>query len=172
MAANVPLTIQTGISSNYSSRIVFGSNSLYPDPTKSDLYWALVIDRTNLNIVQNFTFSDGQSAPAQLQPYLANTQYILILTTQRIFSSNLPTGAFYKMLMSIGAGPELKRLEQIFAALNCGTWGSMGYTLVTIMDTTDGIEFSEISEYAMVSTLELTPIQIGTGVMYTPVRLK
>ncbi|HEV7780325.1 MAG TPA: hypothetical protein VGO58_03615 [Chitinophagaceae bacterium] len=165
---NVPLTIQTGIDNSYPSRIVFGSNNLEQDYSLTNLYWALVIDRANLNIIQNFTFSDNQTSPAQLQPYLNNSQYILILTTQGIASTNLPAGAFYKMLIGIGAGPGLRRLEQIFAALNCGTWGRMGYTLVTVMDTTEGIEYAEISEIAAVSTLQFIPVQIGTGVLYTP----
>lgn len=169
---NVPLTIQTSTLGNLDSIIVFGSNRLVLGPSKQNLYWAVVIDRSNLKIVQNFSFSDNQSVPAQLQSYLTNPQYILILTTQRIYSNNLPAGAFYKMLMSVGAGAELVQLEQIFAALNCSTWGFMGYTLVTVMDTTDGFEFATHSGANMVSTLQLVPTQVGSGVLYTPSPLK
>jgi hypothetical protein len=172
MASNVPLTIQTGTTGALDSMIIFGSNKLDLGPSKPNLYWAVLIDRTNLKIVQNFTFSDNQSVPAQLQPYLSNPQYILILNTQRIYSNNLPAGNFYKMLMSVGAGSELMRLEQIFAALNCSNWGFMGYVLVTVMDTTDGFEFASYSGPNMVSTLQLVPTQVGSGVLYTPSPLK
>jgi len=74
MASNVPLTIQTGVTQNYGSTIVIGSNNLNIDYSLQNLYWAVVIDRTNLNVVPNFTFSDNQSVPAQLTSYPNNPQ--------------------------------------------------------------------------------------------------
>lgn len=156
---------------NYGSNIVFGSNNLSIDYSLQNIYWAVVVDRTNLSIVQNFTFTDNQNVPSQLMPYLNNPQYILILTTQNLSSMNLPAGSLYQTLMKEGAGPELQKLEQIYEALSCGTWGWMGYTLVSVLDNSVNYEFSDIYQNAFVSTLQLIPVQVGTGVLYTPATL-
>ncbi|MFN8288653.1 MAG: hypothetical protein U0U70_00210 [Chitinophagaceae bacterium] len=168
MASNVPLTIQTGIMQNYGSRIVFGSNNLSINYSLQNVYWAVVIDRTNLNVVQNFTFTDNQDVPSQLTPYLNNPQYLMILTTQNLSSANLPAGSLYQMLMNEGAGAQLQRLEQIYESLSCGTWGWMGYSLVSVLDNSVSYESSAFYDNAFVTTLQLIPIQVGTGVLYTP----
>lgn len=171
MASNVPLTIQTGTAQNYGSTIVIGTNNLNLDYTLQNQYWAVVLDRTNLNVLQNFTFTDNQSVPAQLTNYLNNPQYILILTTQNLSTLNLPAGAFYKMLTGLGAGPQLAKLEQIFGALSCGTWGWAGYTLVAVMDDSTSYETADFYENAYVTALQLIPVQVGSGVLYTPAEL-
>ncbi len=171
MAANVPLTIQTGIATNSGSVIAIGSNRLSINYSQQNAYWAIVIDRTNLKVVENFTFTDNQNVPPQLATYSSNDQYIFILTTQNLASTHLPAGNLYQFLVQEGAGAQLRRLEQVYAALNCGTWGWMGYALVSVFDTRGSFEFSELYDHAMVSTLELMPIQIGAGVLYTPASL-
>lgn len=171
MASNVPLTIQTGIAQNYGSNIVFGSQNLSLNYTLQNVYWAVVVDRTNLNVLLNFTFTDNQSVPSQLTPYLNNPQYILILTTQNLSSVNLPAGALYQMLIKEGAGSQLNRLEQIYEALSCGTWGWMGYSLVSVLDNSASYESAEFYDNAFVTTLQFIPVQVGTGVLYTPATL-
>lgn len=171
MASNVPLTIQTGIISNYGSVIAIGSNRLSINYSLQNVYWAVVLDRSDLSVQQNFTFTDNQNVPAQLTPYLSNSKYILILTTQNLTSTNLPAGNLYQMLMQQGAGAQLQRLEQIYAALNCGTWGWMGYALVAVLDNSTSYEFAEFYDNAFVTTLQLIPIPVGTGVLYTPAEL-
>jgi hypothetical protein len=87
----------------------------------------------------------------------------------KVLSTNLPVGNFYNFLVANGAGKELQKVEQIYGALSCGTWGNMGYVLVTILDNTPvGIDYSAYNEIAFVSTLQLVPIQAGPGVLYTP----
>jgi hypothetical protein len=169
MAANVPLTIQCCLYNNYGNVVSIGTNNLQLGYGTPNLYWAIVVDRTNLNVVQNFTFSDNSDVPAQLVPYQNNSQYILILSTMQLSSINLPVGNFYQFLVNQGAGAGLQKIEQIYAALNCGTWGNLGYTLVTVMDTTAGIDYSAYNQDAFISTLQLMPVQVGTGVLYTPV---
>lgn len=168
MAANVPLTIQTCVYNNYGNIVCIGNNVLQLGYGTPNLYWAIVVDRTNLNVVANFTFSDNSNVPSQLAPYQGNPQYMLILSTMQLSSTNLPVGNLYKFLVSQGAGSELQRIEQIYAALNCGTWGNLGYTLVTVLDTTGGYDYSEYYQQAFVSTLQLIPVQVGSGIMYTP----
>lgn len=171
MASNVPLTIQTGLALNYGSQIVFGSNNLSIQYNLQNTYWMVIVDRTNLNVVANFTFTDNSSIPAQLKPYAGNSQYFLILNTQNLQSANLPQGDFYNFLISEGAGPQLNAAEQIYEALNCGTWGWMSYCYVAVLgdDANDGCEFFNYYQQAMVNTLTLTPITVGSQVYYTPV---
>jgi hypothetical protein len=168
MAGIVPLTIQTGVRSSSNSVIVIGSNYLSLKAAVQNVYWAVIVDRTNLTVVENFTFSDNQNVPPQLVPYSTNDQYIFILTTQGLTSANLPAGKLYQFLIQEGAGVQLKKLEQVYAALNCGSWGWMGYALVSVFDTRGSFEFAEYYQHAMLSTLQLVPVQIGSGVLYTP----
>lgn len=171
MASIVPLTIQASSNQYMTGRIVFGTQSLaqaYP----GNCYWAVILDRSNLNVIQNFTFTYNNNVPPQMVNYLNNPQYILILTTMNTVTPQLPVGSLYTALIQLGAGAKLKSLEQIYAALNCGTWGKFTYTLVTVMDNTPGLEFGDYSPGGgMVSTLSLVPIQIGSNTLYTPTPL-
>lgn len=168
MATNVPLTIQTCVYNNYGNTVCIGSNTLNLGYSTPNLYWAVVIDRTNLNVVANFTFSDNSDVPPQLVQYEGNPQYMLVLSTMQLSSTNLPVGKFYQFLVSQGAGAELERVEQIYAALNCGTWGNLGYTLVTVFDSANGYDFSAYNQEAFISTLQLIPVQVGSSILYTP----
>jgi len=169
MAPNFPLTVQCSVSANMDNRISIGPNKLFLSCATTNLYWAVVVDRTNLNVVANFNFSNNSNVPPQLAPYQGNAQYMLILSTMRVLSTNLPVGNFYNFLVASGAGKELQRIEQIYAALNCSNWGNMGYVLVTILDNTPvGIDYSAYNDSAFVCTLQLVPTQVGPGVLYTP----
>lgn len=170
MASNVPLTVQCCVYSNYDNNVCIGDNLLSLSYQTPNLYWAVVVDRTSLKVVANFTFSDNSTVPSQLATYQNNAQYLLILSTMQLTSTNLPVGALYDFLVANGAGTELQRLEQIYAALNCSTWGNLGYVLVTILDNTpDGIDYSGYYDNAFVCTLQLEPTQVGSGILYTPV---
>jgi hypothetical protein len=173
MASNVPLTIQTVQNSNNDGTIVIGSNTLNLSySTYSNVYWAVVLDRSDLSVKANFTFSDNSNVPSQLQPFLGNTQYVLILTTQSLSTTNLPQGALYSFLTSEGAGTELKRIEQIYEALNCGTWGWVNYCFVGVLGNANTISFEYSSyENTLLSTLYFFPVGFGSGVLYTPAEL-
>lgn len=176
MAANLPLTIQTIVQNgpfSDNSQCVLGNNGYYPpnNGTLVNVYWALVIDRTSLKVVENFTFTDNAGIPPQLTQYTNNSNYLLMLTTSRLQSNNLPVGNFYNFLVGLGAGSELFKLEQIYNTLSCGTWGNMGYALVAVLDGSVGIEFSDYLNTLVAFTLQLTPVSFGTSVLYTPIRL-
>jgi hypothetical protein len=68
MAANVPLTINTGITQTYGSQVVIGTQSLSIQYNLPNAYWAVVVDRTDLSIKANFTFSQNNAVPSQLSP--------------------------------------------------------------------------------------------------------
>ncbi|MEP6674786.1 MAG: hypothetical protein ABJA78_06515 [Ferruginibacter sp.] len=170
MASNAPLTIQCGISPNASSVINLNGTNLNP-PATGVQYWILVLDRTDLSVQLNITFIPNDTVPAALQPFSGNSKYIMVLTTQTLTSDNLPTGAFYSFLVGEGAGSKLNSLEQVYEAFNCGTWGWMGYTLVSVMDGTNSYEFSDIVPNSQLITLQLMPLQIGNQTLYTPIQL-
>jgi hypothetical protein len=173
MSNNVPLTIYSGIApGNHANRIVIDKNSIHPANTQmSNCYWAVVVSRKDLSVLVNITFQSNSTIPSEFTGYAGNDDYVLILTTISLGSDNLPTGAFYNFLIQHGAGKELKRLEQIYAALNCGSIGSMGYSLVTVFDQTLGIEHASCTEKILLSTLEFTPMNINNQVIYTPISL-
>jgi hypothetical protein len=176
MATNLPLTIQTVVQNgpfSNNSQSVIGTNRYYPpnNGTLVNVYWALVIDRTSLKVLENFTFTDNAGIPAQLAQYANNSNYLLMLTTSRLQSNNLPVGNFYNFLVGLGAGSELFKLEQIYNTLSCGTWGNMGYAIVAVLDGSVGIEFSDYLNTLVAFTLQLTPVSFGSSVLYTPIRL-
>lgn len=172
MATNIPLTIQCSCVPYPPGKIVFGTNNLSISASAGDCYWVVVVDRTDLTIVQNFTFSDSSDVPPALVPYQDNSQYMMILTSNQLISYNLPTGDFYNFLVSVGAGPALQNLEQIYTALGSGYWTTMAYTLVAVFDSSAGYEYSDYQNNVVVNTLTLIPVQVGSGVLYTPVELQ
>ncbi len=166
-----PLTIQTSIYHNYGSIIVIGSNHLYAKSSNDSCYWIVILDRLDLSVKENFTFTDNSAIPSQLNPYLGNTRFIMILNTQNLASNNLPQGKLYDFLISEGAGSALNKAEQVFEALNCGTFGAMGYTLTAVLgrDGTPGFEFMEFINGVMVNTLHLDPVKVENEYWYTPI---
>lgn len=170
MASNVPLTIQTGLMANYGSAIVIGSNQIFLDYQLNNQFWVVVIDRTDLSVKLNLNFSANNAVPSQLNQYIGNGQYLMIFTTQNLSSTNLPTGALYQFLTQQGAANVLNDLEQIYEALNCGSWGWMSYLCVAMLDNSgSAYEFSNIYNPAMVNTFQLIPVQVGNQTLYTPV---
>ncbi len=170
---SLPLTIQTPMVSNLGAKIVIDNNYLSLPYSVNNAYWFVIIDRKTLKVVVNVHTSDNQNVPSEVQPYVGNTDYILILTTSLINSANIPTGNLYKYLIQEGASTELKRMEQIYATLNCGNWGWFAYTFVGIMDNS-GTPGYELFNYvnSTVMTMQLIPITTPSGIIYTvaPIR--
>ena len=166
----VPLTIQTPLHDGYSAYIVIGSEELYEGPTKSNLYWIVVVNNNNLKVEANFTFSNNAEVPSELSPYLNDPTYTMILSTVRLNSNNLPQGAFHAFLVSEGAGRELARMEQIFEAFNCGTWGVMSYNFVAVLGSNPvGYEFFNLMDPVLISTLQFEAVEVENKTTYAPV---
>ncbi|MBS1513127.1 MAG: hypothetical protein JST86_19985 [Bacteroidetes bacterium] len=172
---SLPLTIQQIITDHqgtgYSNRVVMGSTQLAAGQTLRNVYWAVIVDRTNLNVVENFTFSDNNDVPAQFNKYTGNPQYMLILSSQILLTANIPAGAFYTYLVDMGAGPALQSIEQFYQTLGCGNWVYLGYVFVSVFDSNAAIEFSEYKSDT-VYTMQLLAIpNPAGGVLYTPAKL-
>jgi hypothetical protein len=175
MATSVPLTIETNRMGpiDQNPEIVIGSSSYTVDSALQNIYRALVVDRTNLNVVQNFHFTDNHTIPAQLLPYNNNPQYLLILNTQNLYSPSLPTGQFYAFLQELGSGAALQSIEQIFQTLNCGGKVNFCYTMIAVFDGSVCFDYSYAYDTYRVYTLLLEPVEPPTGgVLYTPVQLE
>jgi hypothetical protein len=175
MATSVPLTIETFRQGriDQNPEIVIGSTSYTIDSTLQNVYRVLVVDRTNLNVLQNFNFTDNHTIPPQLLTYNNNPQYLLILTTQNLYSPSLPTGQFYSFLQDLGSGAALQSIEQIFQTLNCGGKVNFCYTLVAVFDGSVSFDYSYAYDTYRVYTLLLEPIETPAGgILYTPVKLE
>ncbi|MCB0668783.1 MAG: hypothetical protein KDC80_23325 [Saprospiraceae bacterium] len=171
MANPVPLTIQAAKAPDYGNTVVIGSNSLSLPYNQQNLYWIIILDPADLSVKANFTFSDNSSVPSQLNPYL-NGQYIMILSSQALNSTNLPQGAFYQFLVKEGADYALRRIEQIYEALNCGTWGTVAYTLVAVLGSDNtSYEYETVIEPVLLATLQLMPVTIGGKTTYIPAEI-
>jgi hypothetical protein len=173
MSVNVPLTMYSGIGiGNYANTIVIGKARVQPpNGILHNGYWAVVVSRKDLSVLVNINFTTNSVVPSEFTGYAGNDDYILILTTLSLHSDNLPVGAFYNFLIAHGAGAELKKLEQIYAALDCGSIGSMGYSLVTVFDQTLGIENASFHGNFLLSTLQFTPFTVNNQTLYTPISL-
>lgn len=175
MANNVPLSIQAVLNSNqiggYRNEIAIGQNRMYTSDKSFFGYWALVVDRITLSVVQNFTFTDNNDVPALLNQYSGNAQYLLILTSQNLYSSYVPAGQFTTFLQQLGAGSALMIIEQINETLHCGAWNAFSYTLVAPFDGNGSIDFSDY-QFTRVYTLNLVQVQQPSGALYyTPMNL-
>lgn len=178
---NIPLTIISQITakpgpSYLDSKIFIGNNNYIPAGQPQKVYWALIIDRTSqqLNVIENFTFTDNHSIPTQLTKYNNDPRYLLILSTRYTYAFNIPQGDFYNYLVNqFKAGSALQRLEQILGAAVSGTNYMMSYTLVSTFDGSleEPIEYSETGNtHYETYTLQLVPEENpnGNGILYIP----
>lgn len=156
----------------YWSQIGIGSNILTQQP-KSQGYWFVVLDRSNLNVVYN----QLQSAP-NVAPNLGaynSSNYILIVATLGVGLNNQPQGDLFNFLDLNGAGQQLRRVEQIAVQFNCGSLGTFGYALVGVLGNQNqpGFEASQIATAGVgpILTVQLMPFQVNGQTMYTPVQL-
>jgi hypothetical protein len=175
MTNNVPLSItalnNTVKSGGFMSEIAIGQNRVNTGSNNFFGYWALVVDRITLQVLQNFTFTDNNDAPAQLNQYLGNAQYMLILNSQNLSSDYLPAGQFTNFLQGLGAGTALMIIEQINETLNCGAWNQFNYVLVAPFDGNGSIDFSDY-QFSRTYTLNLVQVQQPSGALfYTPMDL-
>lgn len=170
----VPLTVISTTSNQYLwGQIGIGNNILTQQP-KSPGYWIVVLDRRTLAVVIN----QVQSAP-NVVPNLGNyntTDYILVLGTLGVGLNNQPQGEFFNFLDVNGGGRELRRVNQVATQFNCGSLGTFGYALVSVLGNQNmpGFEDSQITaavNAAPILTVQLVPMDINGTVYYTPTNL-
>ena len=175
--ANTALSVvscQWGTAGTSYAMIGIGKTILHQQaPTNSPSFWFVVIDRTNLNVVYNAL----QTSPDQVPPISQynDSNHILVVATLSIGLNNQPQGALFAFLDVNGAGAQLRRIEQLAVQFNCGSLGTYGYALVSVLGNSDipGFEASQVAgpQTGPILTVQLMPIQTPSGVMYTPVAL-
>lgn len=142
-------------------------------PSGQGQYWFLVIDRSNLNVVYNQMQAAWDQAPPIQQ--FNNPNYILVVATLAVGFNHQPQGALFKFLDLNGAGRQLRRIDQLAQQFGCGSLGTFGYALVSVLGDLNqpGYELSDVNgpAWAPILTVQLMPFQVSGGVLYTPVEL-
>lgn len=173
MSTSVPLSVVSTLNTQYHwATIGIGPNILSQTPQQG-CYWFVVIDRRNLNVVYNQTQPSGSTVP-NIAPY-NTTDYILVVATLGVGLNNQPQGALFDFLDVNGAGRQLRHVDQMARQFGCGSLGTFGYALVSVLGNLDqpGFELSQITNPGTgpFLTVQLMPINVGGQVYFTPVAL-
>lgn len=175
---SLPLTVASPLKVSYQCQVTIGDypsgKTFYPSNPQPNSYWFLAINRYTLNADYNQVQQSNDAAPAGIQPY-DTSDYMLVVATYALFTDHLPQGPLYDFLADNGADRQLRRLEQINAALSCGELSNMAYALVGVLgegpSPVPGIEASSVlqSEAAgAILTATLIGTDIGGKVIYSP----
>lgn len=129
-------TIRGSFYPNSPPSIVVGQGKtkvqLNPSKPADDSYWIAVLDRNNPNAIAKDFIVPGQNntaVPTGIDTYMCNPQYIFVIATQYLSLLHVPQGEFYDYLVKYGAGPALKRIEQLNSSLGCGSISRPNYIL-------------------------------------------
>jgi len=173
----VPLTVNSPLQPNYLTGVQIGEQSYGPPNSGTAGYWILVVDRVALKPVFNQVQTSYDTAP-NIGAYDPDG-YFMIVSAIGVTLNNAPQGDFYNFLVANGAGMQLSRIEQINDQIGCGSIGSFGYALISVLglgsDPPPGIEVSSINNTDLLGVV-VTASLIGTVVngqtIYSPVILQ
>lgn len=173
MSTSVPLSVVSTLATQYHwATIGIGKNILSQTPQQGG-YWFVVIDRRTLAVVYNQVQASGSTVP-NIGAY-NTSDYILVVATMGVGLNNSPQGALFSFLDVNGGGRELRHIEQIGLQFGCGSLGTFGYALVSVLGNLDqpGFELSQITNpnAGPFLTVQLMPIDVAGQVYYTPVEL-
>lgn len=172
---NVPLTVCSNTNNNFFfAQIGIGKNGLsQQQQSGGGYYWFVVINRQTLAVEYN----QIQTQP-NVVPNIGNlndVNHILIVATMGVGLNNPPQGALFQFLDVNGGGMELRRIEQVANQFNCGSLGTFGYALVSVLGNLNlpGFEVSKIGGGSVgpILTIQLMPTTVNGVTSYTPVQL-
>jgi hypothetical protein len=170
---NVPVTVVSNTNNNfYFAQMSIGKNGLSQQQQSGGGYfWFVVVNRSTLAVEYN----QLQTSPNTV-PNIGNlntTDHILLVATLGMGLNNVPQGALFDFLDVNGGGAELRRVEQIGMQLNCGSLGTYGYALVSVLGNLNlpGFEASAISTGGPILTVQFMPTTVNGVTTYTPVQL-
>ena len=113
-----------------------GGTTLTPETTTADLppefYWVCILDayRPGHALTEFIIPGAGNpTLPADLDAAMSDPGVIFVVTTKQLSLQNVPTGAWYDLLIKYGAGSELQRLNQLSTTLKPGVFNNAGYVL-------------------------------------------
>lgn len=172
--ANVPLTVESNAFNNfYFAQMAIGKNGLsQQQQSGGGYYWFVVINRQTLAVEYNQLQTQPNVAPNIGN--LNTPDHILIVATMGVGLNNQPSGDLFKFLDLNGGGYELRRVEQIALQFNCGSLGTFGYALVSVLGNLNlpGFEASVIGgQIGPILTIQLMPTTVNGVTTYTPIQL-
>ena len=177
MAQNQTLTILSSLGPNDQWGIWVGGKFLTPPSgSANNVYWFVVTDRTNLNVVLNVFQSSNDTVPSAITQKYDSDQYLLYVVSLNLVTMNYPQGALFDFLISHGGGSQLRRLAQAVTDLNCGQMANVGYALVSLLGESDkGLDrcalWTNPPDPAPLFTLQLMPVDVDGTTYWTPITL-
>jgi len=171
----IPLSVVSSVySPSHWLQIAIGKNVMQPQPPPTTQgYWFVVLDRRTLQVVFNQFQASGNVAP-NIGGF-NTTDYMLVVSTTGVGLNNQPQGDLFKFLDLNGAGRQLRHIDQIAAQFNCGSLGTFGYALVSVLGNLNqpGFELSQISNpnTGPFLTVQLMSTVIAGVTYYTPIEL-
>lgn len=172
---NVPLSIASTTGNSYFfAQMAIGNQVIsQQQPTGGGYYWFVVINRATLKVEFN-ALQTQNDVPPNIGA-LNSADHILLVATLGVGLNVPPQGALFDFLDANGGGYELRRVDQFAQQFNCGSFGTFGYALVSVLGNQNlpGFEASQIGNgaYGPFLTVQLMPTVIGGQTVYTPVQL-
>lgn len=170
---NVPATAVSRINNGYqATMLAIGSNKFFPDqPVNNSYYWFVVVDLTNLKVIQNVTSTSSMNVPSQVAQYLGNSQYFLYFVANVQMGFNMPTGGLATFLQQVGSGNQLAALEQMVSQLGTSMIMTFSYVLAATMTDTDlpGFESSSVFNTSLL-TMAFMPVTVNGVTIYAPIQ--
>lgn len=170
---NVPASAVSRIYNAYqATMLAIGSNQFFPDQQVNNAYyWFVVVDLTNLKVVQSVTSTSSMDVPSQVAPYLGNPQYFLYFISNVQMGFNVPTGSLATFLQEVGSGGQLASLEQMIEQLGTSMIISFSYVLAATMTNTDLPGFESMSIYnSSPLTMAFMPVTVNGQTIYAPIQ--
>jgi len=170
--SNIPLMLAGGFGGNGLQTII-GTVAHNQEP-KTNTFWWVVIDlkHPNQTPVLIESSSSNTEVPANVLAIKDKPDHLLCFGFNDVFTIHMPSGDLYEFLINIGAGGQLKRIEQIVEQSSSNYLDVAGYLLVATLNPDDeqGFEVSSIHENPIL-TCELMPVTFNGHTIYTPIKL-
>lgn len=173
--ANVPLSIASTTYNNFFfAQMAIGKNTITQQtPTGGGYYWFVVINRSTLAVEYNALQTQNNVAPNIGN--LNTSDHILLVATLGVGLNVPPQGALFDFLDQNGGGYQLRRVDQFAQQFNCGSFGTFGYALCSVLGNQNlpGFEDSSLGNGSPgpFLTIQLLPTSVGGQTVYTPIQL-
>jgi hypothetical protein len=170
---NVPASGISRINNGYQPTVLcIGTNTFWPDqPVNNAFYWFVVVDLTNLKVVQSVTSTSSMDVPSQVAQYLGNPQYFLYFFGNVQQGFNIPTGNLASFLQKVGSSGQLAALEQMIEQFGTSIIMNFSYMLAATMTDTDQPGFESSSLFnSSVMTMAFMPVTVNGQTIYAPIQ--
>ncbi|HEX9887774.1 MAG TPA: hypothetical protein VGA70_14850 [Longimicrobiales bacterium] len=137
----------------------------WPGTTDNSVYWFVVFSRADMSIVANVASNSSSAVPPEIAKYAGDNGYILILVTNNLAYSKLPTGDLATFIAANGGGTRLTAAEQVAEHAGSAAGGWFVYGLLAILgEPQPGIE-----DYSLSHSVVLAASVRQFGGLWTPV---